>query len=152
MNLLPIVGHYIIDQDFETGEKLKQEEKRSMNDHVNLMGLFEEAGELGIYDTELIQQLIKYKWDSCAYDHHTKGCFFHFYHILTLVIYIQITYIRPGRESHGLFQILIASGLIYPIFYEVKQYIRIGFKSYFFQISNYIDISYICAALWNIYS
>lgn len=95
--MLPCVGQYIIDYDEKTGEKLA--EPIYVNDDTNLMGLLEESEELGIYETDVIFQIIQYKWDTCAYDHHIKCCFFHFYHILTLTVYINITYITPSDDE-----------------------------------------------------
>lgn len=98
-----------------------------MNSDVNLMGIFNEScDELSIYETDLIKELITYKWNTYAFGHHIKGCLYHLYHMFTLILYIDVAYIKNLRGEDGnthlrtSCNLIIATGLIYPIFYEGK--------------------------------
>ena len=152
LNLLPNVGEYIVDADPED----ETSKKKLMNEDINLMGLFNESDELSIYETDLIKELITYKWNTYAFGHHIKGCMFHLYHMLTLIIYIDVAYIKNIRGDDGTYHVrtfcnfIIFTGLVYPVFYEAKQLYRVGFVSYFTDLSNFVDITYIIAAASNI--
>ena len=76
--------------------------------------------------------------------------------MLTLIIYIDVAYIKNERGEDGTYflrticNLIIATGLVYPMFYEIKQLYRCGFWAYFSDVSNYIDITYMAAAGSNI--
>ena len=87
INILPGVGETIEDKD-EDGKK------QCTNEDVGLMGLLNGTEELSIFDTQSVQQLIEFKWDSYALNHHLIGCGLHFFYLIILMIYINIIYIN----------------------------------------------------------
>jgi hypothetical protein len=90
--LLPGIGETIV-LDKTTGVKLY------LKDDVNLMGLLNNTDELDVFGTKSVQELIAFKWDSYALTHHLVGCFFHFFYLAILIIYINIIYIKDtGSE------------------------------------------------------
>lgn len=123
VNLLPAIGEYIQPENKELGT-----EKNVMNQDINLMGICNESEELEIYETQSIQQLIQFKWDTYAYNHHIIGVTFHGFHMLSLVIYINIAYILNYKdlEYQRYFLIPILVSLVYPTYYEFKQLFRDG--------------------------
>jgi len=66
--------------------------------------------------------MIQFKWDTYAYKHHKIGVTFHGFHMLSLVIYINIAYILnyKSHEFQRWFLIPIGVSLIYPTYYEFK--------------------------------
>lgn len=108
VNLLPGIGESI---QFD-----KNGRKHYLNADVNLMGLLNGTDELDIFDTIAVQELIAFKWDSYALTHHLVGCFFHFFYLAILIIYINIIYIKDiGTPSEKvIYVILLAIGTLYP--------------------------------------
>lgn len=147
VNLLPTIGEYIRPADKELGIQ-----KQLVNEDINLMGICNESEELEIYETQAIQQLIQFKWDTYAYNHHIIGVTFHGFHMLSLVVYINMTYIlnyNRDPDFQKWFVIPIAVSLIYPTFYEFKQVLKDP-TGYFEDIQNYFDVLYIIVSIVNI--
>jgi len=123
-----------------------------MNEGINLMGICNESDELEIYETQAIQQLIQFKWDTYAYNHHIIGVTFHGFHMLSLIVYINISYILNYNQDPKFqrwFVIPILVSLIYPSYYEFKQVFRDGW-GYFDDVQNWFDVLYIVISIANI--
>ena len=69
-----------------------------VNEGMSLMNLCGDADELNIFDTESLNQVIKFKWDSYGKSHHFLGCFMHFFYTLILIIYVKNAYIEVSEN------------------------------------------------------
>jgi hypothetical protein len=105
------------------------------------MGLLNGTDELDIFDTIAVQELIEFKWDSYALTHHLVGCFFHFFYLAILIIYINLIYIKDTGtpEEKVVYVSLLAIGTIYPQCYNIGRIIKKGPAEFFGDISNWLD-------------
>lgn len=72
----------------EKGNKSFENEKES------LLDMCSESEELEIFCSAAISDVIKFKWDEFALNIHMVGCFFHFFYMTILIIYINAIYIN----------------------------------------------------------
>ena len=91
LNLLPSIGYYIANVD---GKKV------IMNEDVDMMGLIIDSDELDTFETDIIQQLIDFKWEQYARKHHLIGCMAHLMYMLTLMIYTNLVYISNNGDAN----------------------------------------------------
>ena len=147
VNLIPIIGPYIIPENKETGQ-----EKEFINDDVELMNTITASEELDIFETESIQQLIEFKWQTYAMKHHVFGCVMHFFYLTMLVIYTHVIYINNSGDesSRKLYTILLAIGILYPAGYDISQMLRVGLSDYLADVWNYSDLLYIWSSVANV--
>jgi len=80
------------------------------------MELLSTSEELDIFGTTSLQKLIEFKWEAYALNHHMLGCFFHFFYLIILVIYINIIYIKDeGTDAEKqVYVVLLGVGILYP--------------------------------------
>lgn len=109
------------------------------------MGLLNGTEELSIFDTQSVQQLIEFKWDSYGLNHHLIGCGLHFFYLIILMIYINIIYInnKGTPEEKKAYVILLAVGILYPQYYNLARIFKQGFVEYFFNPANYLDFFFV---------
>lgn len=62
-------------------------------DNGRLTNAIAESEELAIFQTELVKDLIDYKWQVFALRQHTIGLVFHLTYVLALLYYINITFL-----------------------------------------------------------
>jgi len=70
--------------------------------------------------------------------------------MFTLIIFIEKVYIRNDHNGLMVYQILMCLGIIYPFWYDTMQLYRSGFREYFTDVSNYLDILYIYGGIANV--
>jgi hypothetical protein len=90
------------------------------------MELLATTEELDIFGTTSIQQLIEFKWVAYAMFHHLIGCFFHFFYLIILVVYINIIYIKDTGtpEEKQTYVILLGVGILYPQLYNISRILK----------------------------
>jgi hypothetical protein len=57
------------------------------------MNMCSESEELALFESQAIQDVIDFKWVEFAYNIHMVGCFFHFWYMSILIVYINAIYI-----------------------------------------------------------
>ena len=78
--------------------------------------------ELAIFGTDLIIDLIDFRWKQFAGPIHQIGCAFHVAYILFLSLYINDIYLQPpsaaeiGEDTNYLWAVAIV--LLYPLVYD----------------------------------
>lgn len=105
---------------------------------------------MAIFESENFRHLIKFKWDKFAKSLHLRGCFFHFFYMMTLLIFINKVYINNDFENLRTYQILLCVGILYPFWYDTMQLYRSGFKAYFADMANYLDLLYVYGGITNV--
>ena len=76
LNILPFIGMHI-DSD---GQKV--------NSSISLMNIICDSDELNLFNCDVIQDLIYFKWSRFGKRWHLIGCFFHFFYMFILMYYI----------------------------------------------------------------
>jgi hypothetical protein len=122
------------------------------NEGVSLLALCCASNELELFETEQIDELITFKWDAFARDFMLIGCFFHFCYLTIMIIYVNAIYINNDTSNNYLYGILLMIGIIYPMFYDLRQLYLLGPKEYFQDIFNYSDQIYVWASFANVIS
>lgn len=129
-------------------------------DEGSIMDAIADSEELGIFKTELIKDMVDYKWQTYAQSQHTLGAFIHWVYVAVLMSYINVVFLKPESfDAQGvrinpdpytplLFASLVC--LCYPIMYDGTQMLKQGFD-YFKDGWNYIDILNIGLGLWSVY-
>lgn len=96
--------------------------------------------------------MIQYKWDTYGHKHHLIGCILQFFSTLIIIIYISLSYLRePDEQESATIPILLAIAVAYPALYESFQLYNAGWRDYFSDLQNYVDISNIVLSMINIY-
>lgn len=142
VNMLPTLSEYIV-QDADGNREI-------INEGIDLVNECIESDELAIFDSENFQQIIVFKWDQFGKFLHMRGCFFHFFYMIILCIYINQVYINATTEGTRIYQILLIVGIIYPFWYETTQMFRQGICSYLSEAANYLDLLYIYGGISNV--
>jgi hypothetical protein len=62
---------------------------------LTLMGVLSRCDELSIFKTDLVKDLIDYKWATYAYRSHILSAIFHVMYVIVLIYYINHTYLQP---------------------------------------------------------
>jgi hypothetical protein len=140
-----------------------------------LMNAVADSEELGIFKTDMIMDMIDYKWKTYARNQHLFGGFIHLCYVIVLILYINRTFLAMDAIEapeimaidkslfHGDVEIdnrifpkcnhnymwAIAICLLYPIYYDGIQLFKQGF-TYFKHGQNYIDIMHIFIGYLNI--
>ena len=93
-----------------------------------------------MFESESVQDMIYYKWNTYAYKIHYTGAFAHFFYIVMLTIYIYQTYLVGtfGEVTSIVYPILMIVGILYPFLYDTTQLCKSGI-SYFDDPWNYSD-------------
>lgn len=107
--------------------------------------------ELELFNSEAIKDIMHHKWKSFAIKFHMVGCVAHFFYIFMLFNYINQIYINYNIEHADLMNILLASGLMYPLIYEIYQVKRHGYN-YLKDYNNINDQLYVWCGLVNLLS
>ena len=120
------------------------------------------CNELAIFETDLIRDLIDYKWRTFAFYQHLAALIVHGSYVLVLIYYINFTYVEH-REWDPVNEVMFISVhadpyynywqgvcLLYPVFLETYRVKKTG-VGYFFQMSNQLDLAHIFFGFLNIY-
>ena len=87
LNLLPRLGeHYYQDP--------KTDEYKMVTPECSLMELCGATEELDIFECPALTQVIDFKWDAYARNFMYMGCFFHFFYLFTIMVYVVEIYVR----------------------------------------------------------
>ena len=87
--------------------------------------------ELSIFQTDLIIDLIDYKWERYGAKSHYFGCFVHWFYIGILIYYIDVVFLYDDDYELGedsppnktcLYLIIVA--LLQPIYYQARNMIK----------------------------
>lgn len=120
------------------------------------------CNELAIFETDLVRDLIDYKWRTFAYQQHLYGLIVHVSYVIVLIYYINHTYLEQtdfefNEETQKwesvadpVYQYYQAICLSYPLFLEFYRFKKSGL-SYFSNSSNLLDVSHIFFGFLNIY-
>lgn len=139
-----------------------------------LMDAVSNSDELKIFETDLIKDMVDYKWDTFARKQHLIGGAIHVIYVLVLIFYINKTFLSLEAINAGDIMVIsnsihvdgevdnrifpkcdtkymwaIAVCLLYPIYYDGIQLIKQG-TTYFKHGQNYIDIMHILIGYMNI--
>lgn len=124
MNILPQIGMYI-DNDGTV-----------MNKNQNIMKVICESPELNLFNCDVVQDLIIFKWVTFAQKWHLMGCVYHFFYMIILCIYIRNIYIlndihyEPNNDKNKVdfnvkmvedYGLLLVIGIAYSTLYNVVQ-------------------------------
>ena len=140
-----------------------------------IMNAIASSKEISIFQTDLIKDMIDYKWKAFAQSTHFFGATVHITYVIVLMYYIvQIflnsvpTYhdkngntlnepcgesencIRVSPSTNETLLVIIAGCLVYPLFYDGTQAIKQGLD-YLGDSWNYLDMSHIALGYYNIY-
>jgi hypothetical protein len=99
------------------GKKSKQD---LFNENVSFMEICKDTEELEMFDTEVIQDMIEFKWLSFGRAHHMMGLTMHFVYTFTLTIYVNEVYLAFDDHNQHIYTVLLGLALLYPIQYETK--------------------------------
>jgi len=122
INTLTQLGEYV---HYVDGKKVLA------NEGISLLQLCAEADELELFETDELDELITFKWDAFAKNFMLIGCFFHFCYLTIMIIYVNAIYINNDKANANLYGILLMIGIIYPMFYDIRQLYLLGPKEYF---------------------
>lgn len=90
LNMLPSIGAHIHKEVDPYTKKIVSE---LANDDVNLLALCAESDEIDMFESESLQDLIAFKWDSFGWSFHFFGCVIHLLYIIILFLYTDFVYI-----------------------------------------------------------
>jgi hypothetical protein len=118
-----------------------------------LIDAIADSEELEIFTTDVVMDLIDFRWENFARKVHVRGLLVHCTYILTLTMYIRATYLGETVDlvpSKG-YLYTIALCLLYPLVYDGTQFLKQGPKTYLRSFWNYNDILHILGGYFNIY-
>ena len=132
--------------DPETGKK------KFACEGVSFLSLCAASDELELFETETLDELITFKWDTYARSFMLIGCFFHFCYLTIMIIYVNAIYINVDDSNAYLYGVLLLIGIVYPMLYDLRQLYIQGPKEYFQDLFNYSDQIYVWASFANVIS
>jgi hypothetical protein len=115
-----------------------------------MMQICEDTEELEIFDTNVIQDLITFKWKIYGLQHHLWGLIMHFLYTFMIIIYVIEVYQKPQNDYTGVYTLLLLLGIVYPLQYETRQLFHVGLTEYLININNYMDFLYIWGSIANV--
>lgn len=71
--------------------------KNNPKEDLDLMTAIAGTNELGLFDTDIVRDVIDYKWNAYAYGMHSTNGLIHFLYVASLMFFINYTYL----ERHG---------------------------------------------------
>lgn len=127
-------------------------------DNDLLIDAISNSDDLDIFNTDVVMDLIDYKWNKFAKRVHYIGWVIHMFYISVLIAYIKNVYLS-GKELktydtdlEPVSRLLYVIGvcLIYPTIYDGTQMINDG-MDYLDDKWNYVDMAHISIGFTNIY-
>jgi len=117
-----------------------------------LIDAIAKSDELDIFQTDLVVDLIDWRWTRFAKRVHLRGFYFHVAYIIGLFIFVGQTYL--DYEFYGMPKIvsylILGILLLYPLMYDGTQLYSQG-RDYFRSFWNYIDIFHIIGGFVNVF-
>ena len=110
-----------------------------VEDKGELIEAISDSDELGIFRTQLVIDLVDYKWDNFGQFSHLIGFSIHIIYSLCLMRYINNVFLESGVEivkdenmkrtspdppPHHSWLVILAAGLVYPLYYDGTQACR----------------------------
>lgn len=105
-------------EDEQTGEEVKQIHNLDMS----FQSLLSDTEELEIFQTQPVQDVINYQWDTYGRRFHYMPFFFHLYYVFILNYFVFSQYIKSQEKELKLQVVLLFAGFVYPIFHESCQF------------------------------
>lgn len=141
-----------------------------------LMEAIAASEELSIFTTDLVMDLIDFKWERFAFRQHMFGAFIHFIYVMVLIYYINFTFLVQKATYKNLdtgvisdtkqgcegdcerispitdltYLYIIFCCLLYPLIYDGTQALKQG-SQYLADPWNYMDMMHITLGYYNIY-
>ena len=124
------------------------------------MSAIAESEELPIFKTDLVRDMIEYKWGAYAANRHRFGAMVHLCYVGTLIYYISDIFLRdekyndknerisPPANYDTLYLLMVC--LVYPLLYDGRQMVKQG-VDYLQDFWNYVDILHIGLGYFNCY-
>jgi len=129
-------------------------------DNGQLMNAIAGSEELEIFKTDLIKDLIDYKWNTYAQAQHRFGAIVHMTYVVVLMYYISKIFLQESKyDAQGIrinpdpdnFLLVIIMGcLVYPLLYDGTQMLKQG-ADYLTDSWNYLDMIHISLGYYNVY-
>ena len=145
LNILPNIGMHIADD----GKKINKE--------VSLMKLICDSNQLELFNCDVVQDLIDFKWQRLGKRWHLVGCIFHFFYMFILMYYINMVYIHNeiNYKGDGTFErqkvidftFILMIGIVYSTMYNILQMLTMGPIKYFSELWNWLDLIYIVCGI-----
>lgn len=143
MNMLSMIEMYAVEQ--EDGSFDYQ------NPDVSFMELIVDSDQLDIFESNNVQDLIKYKWNKFAQRFHIKGFIFHFMYLVIMSIFVDQIYVKNNLEYKKVYCVLLGVGILYPTWYVMFKIYKLGLRTYFIDFSNRIDLLYTIVGILNVF-
>jgi hypothetical protein len=82
------------------------------------MELCKDSDELKLFDSDSVDSLINYKWDTYGRAHHSFGLTMHIFYVFSVIAYTKKVYIEDHDDAL-LYNTLIGIGVAYPAYYDI---------------------------------
>jgi hypothetical protein len=132
LNLLPSLSEYVALDE--------QQRKTIKNEGVSMMSLVQKTGELAVFDTEALAQLIEFKWVVYAKGPHLMTFAMVTLYSLVLMLYVNFVYLLEGSSLGAPLELVLLIALLYPLGVNCLKIYKYGPKRYFQTRANYIDL------------
>ena len=116
--------------------------------------------ELEIFESDIVKELIEFKWNSFAYEQHKRNLYMHLLYVASLLYYVKDVYLKPQvYDAQGNHKCPSANKvnlgvnaffLMYAVKYYGIQFYKQGL-AYFSSVGNIVDIMHICFGILNIW-
>lgn len=74
---------------------------KKVNTDISLMNVICDSNQLDLFNCDVVQDLILFKWSRLGKRWHLIGCFFHFFYMGIVMTYINIVYIHNKINYKG---------------------------------------------------
>ena len=119
------------------------------------------SNELTVFHTDLIKDLIDFKWESYALAKHRIGAIIHCVYSFLLWFYVADVFLADKvKDSNGKIEpippnyiclLAFCVCLVYPVLYEFVQMYKYGLLNYMSNMDNYVDLSHIIIGYFNVF-
>lgn len=106
--------------------------------------------ELELFECDAMKDLIEFKWTSYARAIHYIGFSMHMMYFVVYSLFCFEVYVYQDTSHQGIFLILMAILLLYPLIYDMTQFRKSGIKVYLSDMWNYSDQCHIWLGYSNI--
>ena len=100
------------------------------------MDIICDSNELDLFNCDVVQDLIHFKWSNLGKRWHLIGCFFHFFYMGILMYYINIVYVlnliefKPdpdfpegggtfNKQTVDRYSVFLMIGIVYSTIYDI---------------------------------
>ena len=106
--------------------------------------------ELELFECHAMKDLIEFKWTSYARSIHYIGFSMHMMYFVVYSLFCFDVYVYQDTSHQGVFLILMAILLLYPLIYDMTQFRKSGVKVYLSDMWNYSDQCHIWLGYTNL--